>query len=179
MGDGPPDPVVLAVDAQNTDRHPRAAGRPAPGRIAAQAVDVAIQRDKHAVEVHQTDGAHIAAAHAVFLERLFVGVLAGLLHRGGDTGPVSIGAVHLQHLHQHPLARLIVHASIDPALVGEFLQGNVGFSAEQVDEDTGPYNGDDTGLGANALVDLIVAARVRAEVVFLAGKETAHTRPSA
>lgn len=163
MGDGAPDAVVLTVDVQDADRHPRAAGRPAPGRIAAQAVDAAVQGDEHAVEVHQADGAHVAAAHAVFLKRLLIEVLAGLLHRGGDAGTVPVGAVHLQHLHQHSLAGLIVGAGVDPALIGELLEGNVGLGPEQVHEDTGPNDGDDPGLGADTLVNLVVPSKMAAK----------------
>lgn len=72
MGNRAPDAVALVVDAQDTDRHASAPGRTAAGRMGTQAVNAAIQGDEDAVEIHQADGAHIAAAHAVPLKRLFI-----------------------------------------------------------------------------------------------------------
>ena len=85
-----------------------------------QAVDAAVQGDEDAVEIHQAD-----SAHAVPLKRLFVRILPRLLDGGGDMGLVSVGTVHLQDLHQHSLARLVVGGDIHPALVGQLFEGDV------------------------------------------------------
>ena len=100
-----------------------------------QAVDAAVQGDEDAVEIHQADSAHIAAAHAVPLKRLFVRILPRLLDGGGDMGFVSVGTVHLQDLHQHSLARLVVGGDIHPALVGQLFEGDVGFRAKMLVEE--------------------------------------------
>ena len=78
MGDDAPDPVALIVDAQDAYRDAAAAGRPAPLGIGTQAVDAAVQGDKHSGSIHHTDCTHIQAAHRVLFQRFLVGVLARL-----------------------------------------------------------------------------------------------------
>ena len=61
-------------------------------------------------------------------------------------GLVSVGTVHLQDLHQHSLARLVVGGDIHPALVGQLFEGDVGFRAKMLVEEVVP-----TGLAAVVL----------------------------
>lgn len=79
MGDDAPDAVRLVVDAQDADGNTGAAGRTAAFGMGTQAVDAAVQGYEYTAEIHQADSSHITVAHSIFLERLFVGVLTGLL----------------------------------------------------------------------------------------------------
>ena len=167
MGDDAPDAVGLVVDAQDAHGDPGAAGWPAALGVGTQAVDAAVQGHEDAGEVHQAHGAYIAAAHGEALERLLIGVLAGLLHRDQDPGLTAVGPVHLQDLYQHPLAGLVVGRGVDPALVGELLQRDIALRAEQIHEDARPDDRDHPRFGADALVELVVPVPVGLEVVFL------------
>lgn len=72
MGDDAPNPVVLMIDTQDPYCRPGASGRPAALGVSTKAVDSAVQRHKHAVEIDHTDGAHIAVAHHILLQRLLI-----------------------------------------------------------------------------------------------------------
>ena len=98
------------------------------------AVDASVQGYEHAVEVHHADGAHVAVAHHIFLQGLFVGVFHRLLYRCGHPRVAAVAAVHLQDLDQHALARLIVLCGIHPPLIGKFPQRDVALRAEQINK---------------------------------------------
>ena len=149
MGDDAPNPVVLMIDTQDPYCRPGASGRPAALGVSTKAVDSAVQRHKHAVEIDHTDGAHIAVAHHILLQRLLIGVLHRLLHRGGHSGVVAVTAIHLQHSHQNTLARLIMLRGVHPALVGQFPEGDIALRAEQVHKDARSDDGYDPCLGAD------------------------------
>ena len=72
MGDDAPNPVVLMIDAQDSYCRPGASGRPAALGVSTKTVDSAVQRHKYAVEIDHTDGAHIAVAHHILLQRLLI-----------------------------------------------------------------------------------------------------------
>ena len=79
---------------------------------------------------------------------------------------VTVAAIHIQDLDEDALAGLEVSRRVHPALVAQFLEGNVALHTEQVDEDSCTDGRDNSGFCANTGIDAVVAVPVCAKIHF-------------
>lgn len=146
VGDGTPDPVGLVVDPENPDGDSGASRRASPFWVTAQTVNAAVQRHKHAVCIHHTDSTNITVANGISAQGFLIWVFSRLFHGGGNPDMVTVAAIHIQDLDEDALAGLEVGRRVHPALVAQFLEGNVALHAKQVDEDSCTDGRDMCGL---------------------------------
>ena len=79
---------------------------------------------------------------------------------------VTVAAIHIQYLDEDALSGLEMGRRVHPALVAQFLEGNVALHTEQVDEDSGTDGRNNSGFCANTGIDAVVAVPVCAEIHF-------------
>ena len=165
VGNRPPYPIGVMIDAQDTDRYPGSSRRSAAFGIATQTVHPTVQRNEYAVCVDHADRTDVAVVYRIALQCLFIRILRCLLYRRRCLDIVSVRPVNIEDPHENPLPRSEITGRVHHTLVAELSERYINFQPEQIHKDACADDGYDARLGALSRIQNVIAVPVRAEVI--------------
>ena len=116
-----PNSVRFPIYTENSYRYPCTSGRSAALGITAKAIDSAVERNKHAVDVHHTDRADITVSDRISFERFFIRVFRCLLYRCRNLHVFFVDAIHAEYFYENTLSGLKMTPYVEADMSRRFL----------------------------------------------------------